>query len=261
MCQFKSGIAIQVSESEVDVRVLPLNDSHTDIREKHNIPEDRCSFSCLSRFSTPVELVPTKLDFDDKSCWKFVFDAGKPDWWVDCMTAQCIDQLLKAAKSDIEAVMSGEKYEKALDLRSLTSIPDGFNPTVGGSLYLESLASIPDGFNPTVGRSLDLRNLTSIPVGFNPTVGGDLYLRNLTSIPEGFNPTVGGYLDLHSLTRIPVGFNPTVGRYLDLHSLTSIPEGFNPTVGGNLYLNSIVSIPDSVRKNVKGKVYLNMRHS
>jgi len=105
-----------------------------------------------------------------------------------------------------------------LDLSSLTSIPEGFNPTVGGSLDLRSLTSIPEGFNPTVGGSLDLRSLTSIPEGFNPTVGGDLNLSSLTSIPEGFNPTVGGYLDLSSLTSIPEGFNPTVGGSLDLRS-------------------------------------------
>ena len=81
--------------------------------------------------------------------------------------------------------------------------------------------------NKEIGGSLDLRSLTSIPEGFNPTVGGSLYLRSLTSIPEGFNPTVGGYLDLRSLTSIPEGFNPTVGGSLDLRSLTSIPEGFN----------------------------------
>jgi len=46
-----------------------------------------------------------------------------------------------------------------------------------------------------------LSSLTSIPEGFNPTVGGDLYLRSLTSIPEGFNPTVGGYLDLGSQSK------------------------------------------------------------
>ena len=83
---------------------------------------------------------------------------------------------------------------------------------------------------------LDLRGLTSIPEGFNPTVGGYLDLSGLTSIPEGFNPTVGGYLYLSGLTSIPEGFNPTVGGYLDLSGLTSIPEGFNPTVGGYLYL-------------------------
>jgi hypothetical protein len=109
---------------------------------------------------------------------------------------------------------------------------------IKGGLDLGSLTSIPEGFNPTVGRYLDLGSLTSIPEGFNPTVGGDLYLGSLTSIPEGFNPTVGGYLDLRSLTSIPEGFNPTVGGDLHLGSLTSIPEGFNPTVGGYLHLRS-----------------------
>ena len=131
-----------------------------------------------------------------------------------------------------------EKINCDLYLRSLTSIPEGFNPTVGGVLYLSSLTSIPEGFNPTVGGDLDLDSLTSIPEGFNPTVGGSLYLRSLTSIPEGFNPTVGGSLYLNSLTSIPEGFNPTVGGSLYLRSLTSIPEGFNPTVGGWLDLNN-----------------------
>src|SRR6185295_9718654 len=126
-----------------------------------------------------------------------------------------------------------DKYEGSLYLRSLTSIPEGFNPTVGGSLYLGSLTSIPEGFNPTVGGSLDLRSLTSIPERFNPTVRGSLDLGSLTSSPEGFNPTVGGSLYLGSLTSIPEGFNPTVGGYLDLGSLISIPEGFNTTVGGS----------------------------
>ncbi len=71
-----------------------------------------------------------------------------------------------------------EKISGSLDLRSLTSIPEGFNPTVGGSLDLRSLTSIPEGFNPTVGDYLDLSSLTSIPEGFNPTVGGSLYLRS-----------------------------------------------------------------------------------
>ena len=67
-----------------------------------------------------------------------------------------------------------ERIEGSLGLKSLTSIPDGFNPTVGGYFNLNSLTSIPDGFNPTVGGSLDLKYLTSIPDGFNPTVGGSL---------------------------------------------------------------------------------------
>ncbi len=141
-----------------------------------------------------------------------------------------------------------------LYLGSVTSIPQGFNPTVGGDLYLRSVTSIPQGFNPTVGGYLDLRSVTSIPHGFNPTVGGDLYLRSVTSIPQGFNPTVGGDLDLGSVTSIPQGFNPTVGGDLYLGSVTSIPQGFNPTVGGDLYLRSVTSIPQGFNPTVGGQV-------
>ena len=57
---------------------------------------------------------------------------------------------------------------------------------ISGSLYLGSLTSIPKGFNPTVGGSLDLRSLTSIPKGFNPTVGSSLYLRS--GLKSDFTP-------------------------------------------------------------------------
>ena len=213
MCQFKSGIAVRISESEVKVRTLPFEDSHTNIREQFNINEDNLG---LSRYSTHVELIPTKLDFEDQSCWELVFDDKKPDWWTEGMTNQCIDRLLKAAKEDFDVIMSGKEHTGNLALMNLTSISSGFNPTVGGYL--------------------DLGGLTSIPDSFNPTVGGSLWLNGLTSIPDGFNPTVGGNLGLEGLT--------------------SIPSDFNPTVGGNLYLDGLTSIPDSVRKNVKGKVYL-----
>ena len=113
-----------------------------------------------------------------------------------------------------------EQIEGSLDLRSVKSIPEGFNPAVGGWLDLRSVTSIPEGFNPTVGGWLDLSYVTSIPEGFNPTVGGSLYLSSVTSIPEGFNPTVGGSLDLRSVTSIPEGFNPTVGGSLYLRSTT-----------------------------------------
>ena len=101
-----------------------------------------------------------------------------------------------------------------------------------------------------INGDLDLSSLTSIPEGFNPTVGGYLNLPSLKSIPEGFNPTVGGYLDLYNLTSIPEGFNPTVGGYLYLDSLKSIPEGFNPTVGGSLYLRSLISFKSTYNKLV-----------
>ena len=87
-----------------------------------------------------------------------------------------------------------------------------------------------------IGGGLDLGSLTSLPDGFAPTLGGDLDLGSLTSLPDGFAPTVGGSLYLGSLTSLPDGFAPTVGGGLDLRSLTSLPDGFAPTVGGNLYL-------------------------
>jgi hypothetical protein len=129
-------------------------------------------------------------------------------------------------------------YKKALksdlDLRGLTSIPEGFNPTVGGNLDLSGLTSIPEGFHPTVGGHLYLNRLLSIPEDFSPTVSGDLGLNGLFSLPEGFSISVGGSLGLDSLRSIPKGFNPKVGGSLFLRGVTSIPEGFNPNVGGQI---------------------------
>ena len=218
MCQFKSGIAIKVSDTEVEVKTLPLNDSHTDIRKKYNISE--CN-NGLSRFSTPVELVPSKLDFNDVACWKF--DLGEPDWWTEEMTESAKTQLLKAAKEAFDAMKRGEKYQGDLYLDSVTSLPEVFGPKVGGCLFLRSATSIPKGFNPKVGVNLYLSSVTSLPEGFNPKVGRDLYLYNVESIPEGFNPKVGRDLYLNSVTSIPKGF-PKVGRYLYLYSVKEIPK-------------------------------------
>jgi len=105
--------------------------------------------------------------------------------------------------------------------------------------------------------TLYLDSLTSIPKGFNPVVGGDLYLDSLTSIPKGFNPEVGGNLWLDSLTSIPKGFNPIVRIDLSLNRLTSIPEGFNPEVKGNLYLDSLTEIPENWNPtNINGDIYI-----
>ena len=60
-----------------------------------------------------------------------------------------------------EQFYGSEKINGDLDLNSLKSIPEGFNPTVGRDLYLFSLELIPEGFNPTVGGSLYLNSLKS----------------------------------------------------------------------------------------------------
>ena len=63
----------------------------------------------------------------------------------------------------------GKKMIDNLLLVSLTEIPEGFNPKVGGSLYLNLLTSIPEGFNPVVGGNLWLNRLNEIPENWNPT--------------------------------------------------------------------------------------------
>ena len=82
---------------------------------------------------------------------------------------------------------SGKEKIVNLLLVSLTEIPEGFNPVVGGSLNLSSLTSISKEFNPNVGGSLTLSSLTSIPKEFNPMVNGDLFLDGLKEIPENLN--------------------------------------------------------------------------
>ena len=124
-----------------------------------------------------------------------------------------------------------EPVEGRLDLSSVESLPAGFAPTVGGSLWLCDLKFIPDGFAPVVGGYLFLSRLKSLPDGFAPVVGGSLDLSRVESLPDGFAPVVGGSLYLNNLESIPAGFAPTVGGCLDLYAAESIPDDFTPTVG------------------------------
>ena len=278
MCVFKSGIAVKVSESEVDVRTCELVDSHTEIRKAHGLPEDGTTAGVLK--TTPLEAIPTRLDAEgigDEANWKLRFDAGRPDWWTDGMTGQALRALIRAAKLDVAKMSQAGEYGGSLDLSSVQALPAGFAPKVGGNLDLSSATALPEDFAPTVGGYLDLRNVTALPKGFAPTVGGNLYLRSVTALPEGFAPTVGGNLYLRSVTALPkgfapkvggnlylrsvtalpAGFAPHVGGYLDLSSATALPEDFAPTVGGYLYLRSVTALPKGFnRKNVNGSVWL-----
>ena len=157
-----------------------------------------------------------------------------------------------------EQFLGIEPIERSLYLRSVTELPAGFNPTVGGGLYLNTVTELPAGFNPTVTVDLDLRSVTELPAGFNPTVGGNLELDSVTELPAGFNPTVGGDLYLPSVTELPAGFNPTVGGSLYLNTVT-VPAGFNPTVGGNLELPSVTELPAGFNPTVGSGLYIKGR--
>ena len=51
--------------------------------------------------------------------------------------------------------LGNDEISGYLDLRSLTSIPEGFNPTVGGSLYLKHTSKLINNYTP---RLLDWQN-------------------------------------------------------------------------------------------------------
>ena len=95
---------------------------------------------------------------------------------------------------------------------------------IEGNLNLRSLTIIPAGFNPTVGGDLDLRSLTRIPAGFNPTVGGTLYLSSLTSnytkLPENyvFSWQEGKYIKVDGIFVEVVSKRGKVYRVKKVHS-------------------------------------------
>ena len=108
----------------------------------------------------------------------------------------------------------------------------------------------------------DLNSLTNIPEGFNPTVGGSLWLSGLKTVPEGFNPVVEGNLYLTNVTTLPNGFSPTVGGYLDLDRLREFPDDFNPIVRGRMFLGALktpYTLAELKERfpNVKGGIFTN----
>jgi len=246
MCQFRSGEAMRVDDSEVKVLFSEREDSHTANRTAHRIGEDGGTGG-LSRFYTPVEFVPTGGLYEwDK--YEFRFDAGRPDWWTDSHTASAARQCLAEVKS-VLLTRAGKPrktlaWKGDLYLGSLTTVPEGFAPQAGGNLNLRSLVAAPEGFAPQAGGDLYLGSLTTVPEGFAPKAGGYLNLGSLTAVHKGFAPQAGGGLNLSSLTTVPEGFAPQAGGSLNLSSLVAAPEGFAPKAGGSLDLRSLVAAPE-----------------
>ena len=85
----------------------------------------------------------------------------------------------------------------------------------GGYLYLRSVTSLPEGFNPTVGGYLDLGSVTSLPEGFNPTVGGHLYWK-------GGHKHIGATVPRVPRPHVPVSFlSWKGGRYVKVDGIFS----------------------------------------
>ena len=47
---------------------------------------------------------------------------------------------------------------------------------IEGNLWLNSVTQLPEGFNPNMGGWLDLRSVTQLPKRFYPKVGGNIKL-------------------------------------------------------------------------------------
>ena len=162
MCQAISGVAVY-AEGRVTVYTCPDTDSHSDIRERHNI---RDGGTAGASRQSPCELIPVRGLFD-LADMDFAWDAEKPQWATSEIEAECARQLHRAwlARWDAD--------RRVLDF--------------GGDLYLYSLASLPEGVALSAGGYLDLHSLASLPEGVTLSAGGDLYLNSLASLPEGVN--------------------------------------------------------------------------
>ena len=169
MCMHKSGIVVRVDETTIKVFCLPGEDAHLKIREKYKISDS----NAIGRFQTPVEFKPVR-GIESIDQYDFVFDAGKPDWWMAEFEEESKHVLFRASQEDLSGDFAGY-----LDLRALTSLPANAKLTAGGSLDLRSLTSLPANAKLTAGGYLDLSALTSLPANAKLTAGGYLDLRTV----------------------------------------------------------------------------------
>ena len=99
--------------------------------------------------------------FFENKIWQAARAFNEGEAWLDLIQLARFETSEITSRIGVHEITWGKMCIRDSYLSSLTSIPEGFNPTVGSSLYLSSLTSIPEGFNPTVVGSLDLCSLTS----------------------------------------------------------------------------------------------------
>jgi len=197
MCQFKSGVAVKISEDDVKVFTLKGEDGHTEIRKEYNI---RDGMGAGSTRQTPVELIPIR-GLLKKEDYNFIFDADRPDWWTDNMTVSATNQLFSAVLAEI--VNNTIKYKGYLDLDSLTTLPKGITLEVGNSIYLSSLEILRKGVTIEADRNIYLRNLIKLSKDVMLKAGDDIYLNRLATLPEGIIIEAGLDIELDSLKVLP----------------------------------------------------------
>ena len=103
---------------------------------------------------------------------------------------------------------------------------------------------------------VDLRSLTTLPEGVKFENQGDVYLGSLTTLPEGVKFENQGYVDLCRLTTLPEGVKFENRGYVDLCRLTTLPEGVKFENRGNVNLCRLTTLPEGVKFENRGNVYL-----
>jgi hypothetical protein len=148
-----------------------------------------------------------------------------------------------------------EKIQGDLNLCSVKSFPEGFNPHITGTLNLNGLEKLLKSFSPIVDGNLLMFMLEEITEEFCPIVGGYLNMPNIKKITKDFKPIVGGSLYISKVVKIPFGFRPIVGKDLFLNSVKKIPARFKPIVGGTIKMPLVKIIPELFNPVVGGALY------
>lgn len=136
MCKWVSGEAVFVDESEVRVYTLPHDDSHNNIRAKHNIAED--AGPGLAQRHCPVELFP-EGDFADVDGYTFAVDGPAPEWWTDAHTASATRQLAFLARSRMADIAKTGIYKDYIDASAATTFSAPKLTSVAG--YIDASAA------------------------------------------------------------------------------------------------------------------------
>ena len=146
-----------------------------------------------------------------------------------------------------------------LDLRKLTTLPDGCALNAGGYIDLYNLTTLPDGCALNAGGYIDLRNLTTLPKGCSLIAGGSILMGKLTALPDGCSLIAGGSLYLGNLTTLPDDCSLTAGEAIYLANLTTLPDDCSLTAGGSLYLYNLTTLPEGCPLTAGGSLYLRDR--
>ena len=176
MPHHKGAVCVYLRDTQ-DLRIYTsqLTDYHLDIRAEHGLRDGRGDNRLLSRYQTPVELVPVRglsaiEDYD------FRFYEAKPDWWVNWMTGEATREIH----------------------RRHAAMWDGLTLDVPGELDLSCLETLPPGVTLKAGGNLNLGALRAIPNGVTLSAGFGLYLRSLRAVGSGVALSGGRYIDVGS---------------------------------------------------------------